>query len=48
MTNLEAMIKRKQLIREAGEDTAETDRILAQVEAQGGLSYEDMLALMAS
>ena len=47
-TNLEIMQARKQLLRKLGEDSAETIAMLVAVEDRGGLSYEDMLTLLAS
>ena len=47
-TNLEIMQARKQLLRELGEDTPETNAMLAVVEDRGGLSYDDMLSLWVS
>jgi hypothetical protein len=46
--NLDAMIKRKELIRQGTDEAdAQADEILIQVEQNGGLTTEEVYALLA-
>jgi hypothetical protein len=47
-TNLEKMIKRKELVRQGTEEAdAQAEQILEQVQQDGGLTTEEIYALMA-